>query len=111
MTLVLSSSGSTLLVTGTEVTLYNPTTVKRFDGYVDLTPMASGDTIEIRVYVQIDTLGSYRQYNVQTFTDAQTTYPLLYIPMLPSDIGWKLTAKQITGGTARTLTWRIYEVA
>lgn len=110
----LSANGSTPMIVGTEVTLYNPTTlVKRFDGYVDLSAMATGDTIEIRVYILMDTLGSYKRYNLQTYVDNQDTAtesPLKYIPTLPSDIGYKITAKQTTGATARTLTWRIYEV-
>ena len=83
--------------------------MKRFDGYIDLTPLTTGDTIEVRVYIQIDVLGSYVQYYVQPFSDAQTPNNLIYIPTLPSDLGWKLTAKQ-TAGTARTLNWRVYEV-
>ncbi|HYK46555.1 MAG TPA: hypothetical protein VEV83_15370 [Parafilimonas sp.] len=108
MPLTLSANGTSTMIIGTEVTLYNPTSIKRFDGYVDLSAMATGDTIELRVYVLIDTLGAYKQYNIQTYADSQTS-PLKYIPTLPSDIGWKLTAKQ-TLGTARTITWRIYEV-
>jgi hypothetical protein len=111
---VLSGTGSTLMVVGTEVTLYNPTSIRRYDGYLDLSTMATGDTIEVRVYVLLDSLGSYVRYGLQTYVDSQNTAtesPLKYISTLPSDLGWKLTAKQTAGSTARTITWRIYEVS
>lgn len=107
---ILSASGNTTCVIGTEVTAYNPTTFKRFDGYVDLSPMVTGDTIEIRVYVLLDALGSYVLYNVQPLSGVQAT-PLIYIPMLPTDLGWKLTLKQTaTTTTAKVIPWRIYEI-
>jgi hypothetical protein len=103
----LSSSGTQTAVIGTEHTLYNPTTSKWFSGYVDLSNMASGDTVEIRIYLIVKTAGAYVQYNLTTFTDAQTD-DLLHIPSLPSDIGWKLTLKQ-TAGTGRAFDWRVFE--
>ena len=104
----LSSSGTQTAVINTEHTLYNPTTNKWFSGWVDLTNMVSGDTVELRVYAIAKTAGSYIQYWIQVYTDAQTN-PLVHIPSYPSDIGWKLTLKQ-TAGTARTYDWRVYEV-
>lgn len=99
------------MVVGTEVNVYNPTTIRRFDGYVDLTNMASDDIVELRVYVLLDILGSYIQYNVQTFTGVQTPNALKYIPTLPSDIGYKVTLKQTAGATAKVFKYRIYEVS
>lgn len=107
---ILSATGTSTMIVGTEVTVYNPSTMKRFDGYVDLTPMASDDTVEMRVYVLLDTLGAYIQYNVQSFTGVQTPNALKYIPTLPSDIGYKITLKQTAGATAKVFRYRIYEV-
>ena len=45
----LTTSGSQLTVINTEHTLSNPTGNKFYSALVDLTPMASGDTVEIRV--------------------------------------------------------------
>lgn len=104
----LSSSGTQTATINTEHTLYNPTTSKFFTGYIDLTNMTSTDTVEIRVYLIVKTAGSYILYNIATYAGAQTT-PLVYIPSLPSDIGFKLTLKQ-TAGTGRTYDWRIYEI-
>lgn len=104
---VLSSNGTQTAVVTTEHTLYNPTSNKWYSAYVDLTNMASGDTTEIRVYVLVKTAGSYILYNMSSYSGAQT-YPLVYIPPLPSDLGWKLTLKQ-TVGTGRNYDWRVFE--
>jgi len=103
----LSSSGSQTATLTTEHTLYNPVTNKWFSGYVDLTNMVSGDTTELRVYVIAKTAGSYILYWMSSYSGAQT-YPLIYFPPLPSDIGYKLTLKQ-TVGTGRVYDWRVYE--
>jgi hypothetical protein len=103
----LSSSGTQTATINTEHTLYNPTTNKWFSGYIDLTNMASGDTTILTVYVITKTAGSYITYYQATYSGAQT-YPLIYFPPLPSDIGYKLTLKQ-TVGTGRSYDWRVYE--
>lgn len=103
-----SSNGTQTATISTEHTLYNPTTSKFFTGYVDLTNMTSTDTTEIRVYVIAKTAGSYILYYMMSYTGAQSN-PLVYIPPLPSDIGWKLTLKQ-TAGTGRSYDWKIFEV-
>lgn len=104
----LSSSGTQTAVIGTEHVLYNPTTFKYFTGYVDLTNLTANDIVEIRVYLIVKTAGSYIQYFVGTYTGVQTN-PLLYLPTLPSDIGWKLTLKQ-TVGTGRTFDYKVFEI-
>jgi len=103
-----SSTGSQTAVINTEHTLYNPTTSKFFSGYVDLTNMASGDTVEIRVYMIVKSAGSYIQYYINTYTNAQTNKSV-YIPPMPSQYGWKLTLKQ-TAGTGRVYDYTVYEI-
>lgn len=102
-----SSNGSQTASIGTEHTLYNPTTNKWFSGWIDLTNMASGDITEIRISVIAKTAGSYILYWLETKSGAQTN-PLLFLPALPSDIGYKLTLKQ-TAGTGRVYDWKVYE--
>lgn len=104
----LSAEGTQTSVISTEHTLYNPTINKFFTGYIDLTNMASGDTVEIRVSLIVKTAGSYILYWLGTYVDVQTN-PLIYIPTFPSDIGFKLTLKQ-TSGTVRNYDYRIYEI-
>ena len=76
------------------------------EGYIDLTPMASGDTIVIAEYMKISATGDYVKYAEETYNEAQTI-PLLYITSKSGRYGIKLTAKQ-TAGTYRTLTYQFF---
>jgi hypothetical protein len=76
------------------------------EGYIDLSPMASGDTIVIRQYMKITATGDYVKYAEETYSGAQTL-PLLYIVTKPGRYGIKITAQQ-TAGTNRTLTYQFF---
>jgi hypothetical protein len=76
------------------------------EGYIDLSPMASGDTIVIRQYMKISPTGDYVKYAEETYSGAQNL-PLLYITTKPGRYGIKITAQQ-TGGTYRTLTFQLF---
>jgi hypothetical protein len=76
------------------------------EGYIDLTPMASGDTIVIRQYMKIASAGDYVKYAEETYSGAQSP-PLLYIVTKPGRYGIKVTAQQ-TAGTYRTLTFQFF---
>jgi len=104
----LTTSGTQTATITTEHTLSNPTGNKFYTALIDLTNMTTGDTTEIRVSLIAKTAGSYILYWMGSYTGAQTN-PLVYIPPLPSDIGWKLTLKQ-TAGTGRNYDYRVYEV-
>ena len=104
----LTTSGTQTATIATEHTLSNPTGNKFYTAYVDLTNMASGDTVEIRVSLIVKTAGSYILYYLGTYSGAQSN-PLVYIAALPSDIGYKLTLKQ-TAGTGRNYDYRVFEI-
>ena len=76
------------------------------EGYVDLTSMASGDTIVIRQYMKITSTGTYIKYAEETYSGAQDL-PLLYVVTKPGRYGIKITAQQ-TAGTNRTLTYQFF---
>lgn len=76
------------------------------EGYIDLTPMQSGDTIVIRQYIKITSGGSYIKYAEETYSNAQSL-PLLYIVTKPGRYGIKITAQQ-TQGTNRTLSYQFF---
>jgi len=76
------------------------------EGYIDLTPMASGDTIVIRQYMKIAATGDYVKYAEETFSGAQSL-PLLYIVTKPGRYGIKITAQQ-TAGSYRTLGFQFF---
>jgi len=76
------------------------------EGYIDLSPLTSGDTIIIRQYIQIASAGSYIKYAEETYSGAQDP-PLLYIVTKPGRYGIRITAVQ-TAGTYRTLTFQFF---
>ena len=76
------------------------------EGYIDLSPMASGDTIVIRQYMKIAATGDYVKYAEETYSGAQSL-PLLYIVSKSGRYGIKITAQQ-TAGTYRTLTYQMF---
>jgi len=76
------------------------------EGYIDLSPMAAGDTIVIRQYMKIAADGAYVKYAEETYTDAQSL-PLLYVVSKSGRYGIKITAQQ-TAGTYRTLTYQFF---
>lgn len=99
---------ASIAMDGTEKTLVEKTDTKfgYLDGYVDLTPMQSGDTIVIRESMQIKSGGSYVKYAEETYNDAQSI-PLLHITTKPARYQIKVTAQQ-TAGTNRTLDVEFY---
>lgn len=76
------------------------------EGYIDLSPLASGDTLVIRQYMKISATGDYVKYAEETYSGAQSL-PLLYITTKPGRYGIKITAQQ-TAGTNRTLTYQFF---
>jgi hypothetical protein len=76
------------------------------EGYVDLSPMASGDTIVVRQYMKISATGDYVKYAEETYSNAQTI-PLLYVTTKPGRYGIKITVQQ-TAGTYRTFTYQFF---
>jgi len=76
------------------------------EGYIDLTPMQSGDTIIVRQYMKIASAGDYVKYAEETYSGAQSL-PLLYITTKSGRYGIKITAQQ-TAGTNRTLTYQFF---
>jgi len=76
------------------------------EGYIDLSPMASGDTIIIRQYMKISATGGYVKYAEESYSGAQEL-PLLHVVSNPATYGIKITAQQ-TAGTYRTLTYQFF---
>jgi hypothetical protein len=76
------------------------------EGYIDLSALATGDTIIIRQYIKITSTGSYVKYAEETYSGPQDL-PLLYIVTKPGRYGIKITVVQ-TAGTNRTLTFQFF---
>lgn len=99
---------TSIVMDGTEKILVEKTDNKLglLDGFVDLTPMAGGDTIVVRQYMQVKAAGAYAKYAEETYTGAQTI-PLLFLTTKAAKDKIKVTAQQ-TVGTNRTLDVQFY---
>jgi hypothetical protein len=99
---------ASIVMDGTEKILVEKTDNKLglLDGFVDLTPMAGGDTIVVRQYMQVKAAGTYVKYAEETYTGAQSI-PLLFLTTKSGKDKIKVTAQQ-TVGTNRTLDVQFY---
>jgi len=99
---------TSVLMNGTEQTLVEKTDNKQgiLEGYVDLTPMVSGNVIVIRQWMKVKAAGAYVKYAEETYTGAQTI-PLLYIVTKAAKTAVKVTAQQ-TDATYKTLDCQFY---
>ena len=61
----------------------------RVDGFIDLSALASGESIKISEYMMIKSGGSYVLYAQETYSDAQDL-PLLHITTKPAKYGLKV---------------------
>ena len=59
------------------------------DGYIDLSELASGESITVREYMMIKSGGSFVLYAEETYSNAQSI-PLLHITTKPARYGLKV---------------------
>lgn len=99
------SSGTQTATVGTEHTLATPTTLNTRILSVDLTNLALGDVVELRLYAKVASGGSQVLYSLQTFAHTQIEDCYISVPV-PMPYGGQLTLKQ-TAGTGRSFAWNI----
>jgi hypothetical protein len=99
----------TLSADGTEQIVVEATGTLEFqlDGYIDLTNMASGDTVVVREYMKIQPAGSYVKYAQEPYSGAQDI-PLLHVLTKPARYGLKVTLQQ-TAGTNRDYPYQFFK--
>jgi len=95
----------TLTADGTEQDIINTTVEGAYEGYIDLTNMASGDEVRIRVYIQINSVGALRKVYDQNFIGGQDP-PLCYIHRRTARYGYRVTLQQVAG-TYRSFDYQI----
>lgn len=98
-------NSGTATADGTEQTLHSTSTGAHYSATVDLTNLASGDVVEIRVYKKVLTGSTLKQVDIYTFSGTQTS-PNFFIPFVSSPFGYKLTLKQ-TSGANRNFEWSV----
>jgi len=111
-----SALSASYTMTGSEVTLYEftPTATSLFNGgSIDMTTMAAGDTILVKMYAKNASGGAYVQFSnngVWTFNDAQSVALKLIEGGVFNRYGIKITATQ-SAGTNRTLPCEFFDAA
>jgi len=93
----------TVTMTGAEDTVFEVTSERMVEAYVDLTSMKAGDSIIVRQHMRIAPGGPYVKYGEVPFDDVQP-FPLLWIVPKPGAYGVKLTIQQ-TAGANRTFPY------
>jgi hypothetical protein len=81
-------------------------TLRTLEGYIDLSPMESGDIIIIRQYIKLRPDEDYRKHAEEIYMDEQPL-TLLYIHRRLVKYGAIITAQQ-TAGTYKTLKYQFY---
>lgn len=99
------SSGTQTATVGTEHSLASPTTAKTRQLVVDLTNLANGDAVELRIKRKVLSTGTVRTWQMASFAHAQSSPVVLSIPC-PSPHGAEFTLKQTTG-TGRSFDWSV----
>lgn len=109
------ASGTQTASIGTEHFLSSPNVAGVFTFHVDLSNMAAGDYVELRVYQMILTGGTARVAYLYTFQDAQNTDEMIAISVpisneLTDTNSLRFSLKQ-TLGTGRDFDWKVLKHA
>lgn len=107
MSLSVVASGSKVM-DGSEDSLTSQTTVAVYVLSLDLTPLANGDTVEVRIYTKTLS-GSTKEVAYQaTYSNVQGEPNKFSVPV-PASQYIEATLKQ-TAGTNRTIDWALLSV-
>lgn len=108
MALTLVADGTQTAAVGTEHTLQDLVVSATYIFKVDKSNMASGDTLELRIYDTVkSSAGTLRVAYFQSFSGAQPAGDLIAISVpVPSNNEFKATLKQTTG-TGRNYDWSV----
>jgi hypothetical protein len=108
MTWVLDASGTQAAQVGVEHQLAQSAQNGTFQLYVDLSAMAIGDVVELRVYTKVLADGALGQAWKGVFSHQQVS-PIPPSPPIASDVQVQVTLKQ-TAGTPRSFAWKILRI-
>lgn len=107
------ATGTQTATIGTEHFLSSPNVAGVFTLHVDASNMATGDTLELRVYQMVLTLGTQRVQQYYVCTDAQSADDEIKVS---NPIGNELTdtnslrfSLKQTAGTGRSYVWKVLQ--
>ena len=115
MAVTAHASGTQTAVIGTEHFLTSPNVAGTFTLHVDTVNMASGDTLELRIYQMVLTGGTQRVAYYDSWSDAQSADDLIKISVpisneLTDTNALRFSLKQ-TAGTGRNFPWKVLKYA
>lgn len=76
-------------------------------GYIDLTNLADGDTIIMKLYAKVRHDGEWRAYHKESYSGVQPL-PLVHITKKPENHGLKVTLQQ-TAGPYKSFDYEFFE--
>lgn len=111
MAVTSAGSGTQTATVGTEHTVLSISTAGTFTYHVDLNAMASGDTLELRIYQKVLSGGTLRVAYYAMFSNACPGDDIVQISVpisndLTGTTGITFTLKQTTG-TGRAFPWKV----
>jgi hypothetical protein len=106
MALASAANGTQTATINTEHSLSTQTTVNFFQLSVNLTNLANGDTVEIRLKTKTLTGDTAEEVFYAIFANDQGPNPITLSPPLPSLYSLEATLKQTTG-TGRAFPWNL----
>lgn len=109
MTWALSASGSQTATIATEHTLTTDTVNGTYYFEVDITNLALGDTLELRIYTITLSAGTLRLAWKSTYGPVPPIQDIAPSPPQPSDQSIRVTLKQVAG-TGRVYPWKLLRI-
>lgn len=109
MTWTASSNGSITAVIGTESTLVTDTTNATYYYEVDISNLANGDILELRIYTITISGGTLHLAWKSTYGPVPPIQDIAASPSQPSDQSYRATLKQ-TAGTGRVFSWKVLRI-
>jgi hypothetical protein len=111
MAVTAAGSGTQTATVSTEHTLLDVSTAGTYTFHVDKNNLASGDTVELRIYQMVLTAGTRRVAYKVSYSGAQDTDDMISISVpisneLTDSGALRFTLKQ-TAGTGRGFAWKV----
>lgn len=115
MAVTAHATGTQTAVIGTEHFLTSPNVAGTFTLHVDAINMASGDTLELRIYQMVLTAGTSRVAYFASWVGAQPADDIIKISVpisneLTDTNALRFSLKQ-TAGTGRAFPWKVLKYA
>lgn len=109
MAVTLAASGAQAATLNTEHSLNTQSAVAGvFSANIDVSAMAAGDILEIRVYEKAQQVSNTKRVAQLMRIRGPASSPIKRLLPVPTTLYWELTLKQVAG-TGRTYPWSVFQ--